>query len=276
MRYHCILNGIKIENIEECSIDGINDAIIENGFSDEIVCDIESRISSIHSAVCENFSWNFIDKILSYIDYTYKNKYLPLFDENSKEVEVFSLKEILHQSCDNFYCDENGCVQAGYVWTSQLEEFIKHAKWLVSLKSDDGETLVDCNEWPKPIISGSNIFWKRKEKQFKPMLWFGIEGLDVSERWTINNETFPAIVKEEDGMGEYGGQLHIDGFELNYPLLFDDGSVESWYFGCGGNEGADFSKILRECPICLKELFEKHNGMEQVARYVYSLQMMKA
>ena len=64
MRYHCILNGIKIENIDKCSIDGISNAIIENNFSDEIVCDIESWISSIHNAVCENFSWDFIDKIL--------------------------------------------------------------------------------------------------------------------------------------------------------------------------------------------------------------------
>lgn len=271
-RYHCIINGVKIENIEECSVSGINDAIIDSDILDEIVDDIKSRIDSIHGAVCENFSWNFVEKILSYIDCTYKCKYIPLFDENDKEVEVFSLKEIFYQLCDKFYSDENGCVQAGHIWTSQLEEFIKHAKWSVSLKSDDGETIVDCNEWPKPIISRRDIFWTRNGKKFKPIIWFGIEGTKISELWTVNNETFPALVKEEDGMGEYGGQLRIDGFELNYPLLFDDGSVESWYFGCGGNEGADFSKILRECPICLNELFEKHNGNEQVARYCYMKQ----
>ena len=63
MRCHCILNGIKIENIEECSIDGINDAINNSHFLDEIVGDIECRIDSIHGVVCENFSWNFVDKI---------------------------------------------------------------------------------------------------------------------------------------------------------------------------------------------------------------------
>lgn len=73
-------------------------------------------------------------------------------------------------------------------------------------------------------------------------------------------------------MGAYGAQMRIDGFELNYPLLFDDGSVESWYFASLGEEGADFSKLLTECPINLKELFETKNGNEQVANYCYRLQ----
>lgn len=196
-----------------------------------------------------------------------------MLDEEGHAVKSFLLQTVLKELCENYYAGENGCLQAGRIWSAQLGSFIEQGKWMVALESEDGKTIVDLDAWPNPIIIGEGrVEWKKGEDSYTPILWYGIEDQPISDIWTIRNNTFPAIVPEKYGMGAYGAQMRIDGFELNYPLLFDDGSVESWYFASLGEEGADFSKLLTECPINLKEFFETKNGNEQVANYCYRLQ----
>lgn len=272
-KYHCVINGIRIDDIEECSIDGIYNAIVEGNYSGEIVNTIECLVPSLNEAVCENFSWDFVEDILKYISNAYDAQNVVLQNESDIVIGSFPVQPILNDLCESYYADENGWVQAGEIWSVQLQAFINQGEWIAALRDEDGNVITDLEAWPKPIVSADEgAEWKVGVKKCTPILWYGLKGNPISEIWMVGRDTFPAIVTEENGMGTYGGQMQIDGFEINYPLLFDDGSVESWYFGCGGMEGADFSKLLDECPINLHELFKRHNGNEQVAHYCYKLQ----
>ena len=268
-KYHCIINGIMIDDIEKCSIDGI----IDSSYSSELIDNIESQLPSLKKGVCEDFSWDFVDDIKEYVDNTDSDKVVALYDINDSEIETFPLKQVLKDLCERYYADENGNIQAGRIWSTQLQTFIEQAEWIVALQSEKGKIITDLKAWPKPFVTeNGGKEWKDQENTYTPILWYGIKDSQNSEKWTIGNDSFPAIVTTENGMGEYGSQMQIDGFELNYPLLFDNGSIESWYFGSFGAEGADFSKLLNECPINLHELIEMHDGKGQIANYCYKLQ----
>lgn len=272
-KYHCTINGIRIDDIEECSIDGIYNAIVEGDYTEGLVDTIECMIPSVNEAVGENFSWDFVEDVQKYISNAYEFQNVVMQDESDTVVGNFSLQSVLNELCESYYADENGCVQAGRIWSVQLQTFINQGEWIAALRDEDGDIILDLESWPKPVVSADGCAeWKAGVKNYTPILWYGIKDSPIFKMWMVGRDTFPAIVTVENGMGTYGGQMQIDGFEINYPLLFDDGSVESWYFGCGGMEGADFSKLLNECPINLHELLERHNGNEQVSHYCYKLQ----
>lgn len=272
-KYHCVINGIRINEIAENSLDGICNAIVEGDYSQELADTIECLVPSLKEAVCEDFSWDFVEDVQKYIDNAYGGQSVLLQDESDNVVGNFPLQPILSELCENYYADENGCVQAGHIWSAQLQTFINKGEWLIGFRDEEGIIVTDLEASGKPTVSeNGETEWMDGAKNYVPILWYGIKGKPISEMWKVENDSFPAIVPIENGMGAYGGQMQIDGFEINYPSLFDDGSVESWYFGCGGNEGANFSKVLNECPIDLHELLERQNGNEQVAEYCLKLQ----
>lgn len=234
---------------------------------------------------CEFFSWDDFDAIDEVIDKELSIRTIPVpsdfFEEeqNTESDSEFIELDVAQFVKDVFHwwnSDENSEIQAGRLWSSQLEAFIDKGEWIVGLDRGRGEPLTNIQDWPAPQfeeIDGVKYpYWEDDSSTLlQPTLWYGIKGTPASYLWSLEDNIFPALVRVEDGMGSYGSQVRIDGFELNYQKIFDPG-VCNWYFGCGGNSGADFSKVMKTCPIDLDMVLRLKNQEEELINLVLKLQ----
>lgn len=235
--------------------------------------DVLFAIPSSNLKVCEDFESLDVyrEEIQQYITANYSHLKLYVYADDII-VNEYNLADVLNEGIWDYLDAENYCIQAGHFWSHQLENYIYNSIWQVALKAD-GILITDPLKWPTPQIAEDNdIIWELNGVLLQPIMWFGLKDQPILSNWIIEDDNIPALVTEEDGLGDYGSQYRIQGFELNYDSLYDP-SVVDWYFGCGGNEGADFSIMLNTCPIDLKKLYECANGKQQVMHYCYSLQM---
>lgn len=125
------------------------------------------------------------------------------------------------------------------------------------------------NEWPLPIVVNDKVKWEKDGEKYYPIMWFGSSD-EIVEEWTLGNDGMTSIVSAEDGLGSYGGQMNINGFEINYGDLFGDNCF--WYFGACRNEGADFHKVIETCPIDLLSIYSNKNGDDVIEKYCIDFQ----
>lgn len=211
------------------------------------------------------------EEMQQYIAANYSHLKLIVYEDDII-VNEYNLAEVVKEYIWHYLYAENYDIMLGSFWTIQLQNYIDNSAWQVALKAD-GILITDLSKWPQPrVIDNNRIMWELDGKMLEPTMWFGLPDHGALSKWIVGDDNIPALVTEENGLGDYGGQYCIQGFELNYESLYDP-SILFWHFGCGGNNGADFTKMLNTCPIDLKKLYESANGKQQVMHYCYSLQM---
>ena len=273
--YHIIIR----EKDEEWILKEIEDSnyeTVKEAISNELACELASSICSNNplykKAVGAGFSWDDMDGLNAMIDNVYRESHVDVLNVNSEVVASYSLLNLYKEITEDYLASENGDIEICQLWSAQLENFINLSRWQVALKSSDGRFLYESKDWPEPSLENKGK-WILDGKTYTPIMWFGIEGDEILEEWIIQNEGITAIVSEDDGMGGYGGQMRIQGYEINYLHFFEGNG--SWYFGACGESGADFHKVIESCPIDLLSIYTKKNGAELVLKYLLKLQRVE-
>lgn len=267
--YYFIIEGDDNRYIMESG-----DSIKDNYFElSHIYDDVLFSIPSSNLKVGDDFEHLDVykEEIQHYITANYSHLKLIVYADDTI-VNEYNLADVVNDGIWYYLDAENYDIKVGSFWSTQLQNYIDNSIWQVALKAD-GILITDQSKWPQPRVTESNnVMWELEGVLLEPTMWFGLKDQDALSKWIVGEDNIPALVTEENGLGDYGGQYCIQGFELNYDSLYDP-SVIDWYFGCGGNEGADFSEMLKTCPIDLKELYECGNGKQQIMHYCYSLQL---
>lgn len=269
--------------------------LVIEGFDDEIiVSDLDKNVifeelqdqlgdtlrelvddAPVHDKIVgQYFDWDVFEEIYAYLKSKYNNLSVSVFDENGKLIASYPQGDFISEFlADRYFIDENGDIEVGTIWSCQLQNFIDNASWQYGLETKDGSVLTNVEEWPQALIDeDGRIIWMRDNQELNPIMWYGITGKERLDLWTIDESgNLPATVPVEEGMGSYGGQLEIEGLELNYPSLYDE-CMLTWYFGCGGNEGADFQKVIETFPLKSFDYKEEGAVNSKVAKFMYQLQ----
>lgn len=269
MNYHFYIESTNqtIKGLKEYSALEIENSL--SGEFSELFSDLCGEIPAHNKIEGESFCNDDIKQVYDVIDEKYKEELVVVYDDNEKEVARYLLTEIFKSLAENYIGSESGDIQICSIWTSQLQNFIDASKWHIALQSGN-DNKIDPRSWPIPEIEGSDIYWTEDGKFYKPIMWFGVSDTEILDSWTLTDEGIYALVPEEEGMGSYGRQMNIDGFEINYGSLFDGNG--SWYFGACGESGADFEKVIESCPVDLLSIYENENGMEVLSLYCLKLQ----
>lgn len=260
--------------IEECSLDDIEEVLFDNDIQDflEALC---SKSPTFEKVVGAGFDVDDMWKVKDYVDREYIAKYagksVRVFDHAGKEVKSFPLPELYNNLLEGLLDGENLDIEICTLWSAQLQNFIDRGQWHVAMRAMDGVLIENVEDWPIPVRDSKGVMvWRKDGIDYVPMMWYGLSDGEILPEWVVGANGMDALVTIENGMGDYGGQYRIQGLEINYLSLYDDGAG-SWYFGSCGYEGADFSKVLDTCPINLVELYGGKNGLEVVEEYCYGL-----
>lgn len=260
--------------IEECSLDSIEEVLYDNGIQDYLET-LFCKSSAFKKAVGAGFDVDDISAVKDFVDRELiakcVGKSVRVFDHASKEVKSFPLPELYNNLLEGLLDGENFDIEICTLWSAQLQNFIDRGQWHVAMQAKDGTLLETPEDWPIPVRDErGKIVWRKDGIDYAPMMWYGLTDGEILPEWVIGVNGMKALVTIEDGMGDYGGQYQIQGLEINYESLYGSDFL-FWYFGCGGREGAEFSKVLDSCPINLVELYGGKNGKDVVEAYCYGL-----
>lgn len=271
MSYHFCIESTGEEYYE---LEGYTQIDVENALSSDfsdLFAELCGDVSAHNLVKGDLFCLGDIDEVYDIIHSRFKDEVVKVYCDDTI-VASYPLAILYEDLADNYIGSENGDIHTCGIWTSQLQNFIDKAEWMVALYSNKHGIIDDIKNWPVPIKNSDNTCWFLDSYELTPIMWFGIKGEDNLKIWTLSNDCLPAMVPEEDGMGSYGGQMRIDGFELNYLELYDKYGNSDWYFGACGNEGANFKKVIEECPIDLLSIYKEENGYELIKQYCLNLQ----
>jgi len=270
--YHIIIKEKNkewiLEDIKDLNHEHIK-AMISEELANELASFICSNNPSYEKAIGAGFSWDDMEEINAIIEDVYRDSHVDVLNDNDEVVASYSLLDLYKVIIADYLASENGDIEICHLWSAQLENYINLSRWQVALKSNDGGILYESKDWPMPS-KREECKWIRNGQEYTPIMWFGPVGDEILEEWVVQNEGIAAIVSEEDGMGSYGGQMRIQGYEINYLHFFEDNG--SWYFGACGEAGADFHKVVESCPIDLLSIYTNKNGNELVLKYFLKLQ----
>ena len=270
--YYFRIDGTKEQyEIEDCSLNDIENVLIDNDIQDfrETLC---SKNPALEKVVGAGFDVDDMWKVKDFVAKEYAGKCVRVFDHAGKEVKSFPLPELYNNLLEWLLYDENGDIEICTLWSAQLQNFIDRGQWHVAMQAKDGALIENVEDWPIPTRDDKgDIVWLKDGIDYIPIMWYGLTDSQILPEWGIGANGMEALVTIEDGMGDYGGQYRIQGLEINYLSMYDNGALGSWYFGSCGNEGADFSKVLDTCPIRLVEIYGGKDGKDMVEAYYYSL-----
>lgn len=124
-----------------------------------------------------------------------------------------------------------------------LDKFLQKAQWYIGLKRDDnGQMMTDPKSWPTPEETPHGLVWKDGDVLLIPSLWFGLEGQEAANCWTLSQDT---------------GHLTAIGDFWNFDwariLNYYEDTVTVWMFARRGLEEPDTDRIFETCPIPLDE-----------------------
>jgi len=263
-----ILSSFSIENIARLIYDEV--AIVDERY------DLYEQIPSWNKIKGCDFDWNELEEINDVFTNKYGKEKVSVYDDADTLVASYSVSEICknYSISEDYICaearEQDGCM----LFCQQLDNFIDKSSWNLIFKSkDDGSVISDIKDWPNPLIIDGTIKWYKNKSEYKPLMWFGVEGEDIIDIWVINNDGLLGIVEKENGLGSFGRQMQVDGFEVNYDLLFDGEVV--WYFYELAEEGSDFHKIIETCPVDLVSLYRNKNGDEMINTYCYNMYLQQ-
>ena len=238
------------------SLEDIQNVLIERGIQD-FLANLCGKNPAIDKVVGEDFDEGDILLIKDYIDKEYSDKKVRVYDIDDREIESYPLNDLYNALIDWYIDAENGEIEICSLWCSQLQNFIDKGKWHIALRAEDGTIIKAPHDWPLPIkTEEGKTVWMKDGIEYHPLMWYGLSNEPILSDWIMRKDGkngMIAIIPTEDGMGNYGSQMRIRGFEINYDLLY--GGMTSWYFGACGNEGADFSKVIETCPMDFEEMY---------------------
>ena len=261
-------NNKQFEIIDD-SFNSVVNAISEEFY--DIFYEILKETPSYKKAKGNNFIWEDIYDVYKVCEEKFERENIEVYNKKGELSNIYSLSKVYKILIEDYVTDENGDIAICSLWSNQLNNFIKEGCWNVALMSNDGDYIKDIKDWPARNISGNHSIWERKGKTYKPIMWYGIKNKEILNEWIVENEGLQSLVPEEHGMGGYGGQMRINGLEINYMHLFTENDG-SWYFGACGEEGADFHKVIETCPIDLPSLYSNKNGDIIIEDYCVNLQ----
>lgn len=256
--------------IEECSLDDIEEVLYDNDIQDflEMLC---CKNPALEKVVGAGFDVDDMRKVEDFVAKEYVGKCVRVFDHADKEVSAFPLTKLYNNLLDGYIGSESGDIEICTLWSAQLQNFIDRGQWHIAMQAKDGALIENVEDWPFPVRDDKGVMvWRKDGIEYTPMMWYGLTDGEILPEWVVGANGMEALVTIEDGMGDYGGQYRIQGLEINYESLYGSEFL-FWYFGCGGREGAEFSKVLDTCPIRLVEIYGGKNGKEMVEAYCYGL-----
>ncbi len=162
------------------------------------------------------------------------------------------------ECCEQSYCD------AGPLIIRMLTKFLNSGIWQFGLRREDGSFLSDATQWPEPTTNGISVSWTRSKEMKSPIIWFGIEGDDPIECWSITlDETMFELLNcyetpysTKPRLIERWKSFWFCSFwSFNWNALFDNNGYNyiTWMFAeCGMDEPEDeLDRIRKSCPIVL-------------------------
>ena len=255
--------------LEEYSSEAIEEVLNEEFFYDDFQCLLKES-PSYKLAKGHGFIWEDLDDIYIVNESINKGKNIYIYNDENKIIDTWPLTTLYKKMIENFLTSENGEIAVCSLWANQVDNFIMAGNWHVGLISDDNDIIENIESWPDSMLVNGQSCWYINNKKYEPIMWFGIKKQKILSEWVMQENGLSAIVKEENGMGSYGGQMRINGLEINYLELFTENDG-SWYFGACGNKGADFHKVVESCPIDLPSVYLKGNGKELVSQYLVEI-----
>jgi len=177
----------------------------------------------------------------------------------SEQLDIVSVIDRLieeREESEQCYCD------VGAVIIRMLKTFLNDGIWQFGLYSQGEKVLLEPSEWPESKTFGSSTIWLHSEKEFSPIIWFGLEGKAPIECWSISMDAkmFELLDYLET---PYSSQRHyIERWKafwfcsfwcFDWNALFNDSGdcYITWMFAeCEMNEPEDeFDRVLKSCPI---------------------------
>lgn len=265
------------------------ECLLEYFKENEESLEIENVLSEIPSRSMPNgygVPYKKLDEVYSIIDSKYRNCKIEVFtidDSGSKKKCCdYSLAEIYTYIFKQREECEQGTIDGAQLALDMIRIFLQEGHWHYGLLSDDGTILENVDDWPSyPMQTDGRILWIKDGKEFTPILWFGIDGQQPIECWTLYDRGNIRDIKVylcHNGSVKQENWKHFwfcDFWSMDWNVIWNnDESAITWAFcECGMDEPEDeFQNVRNDCPIELANDDSTDEMLNKVCAYCYYMQ----
>lgn len=170
-----------------------------------------------------------------------------------------SLAPFLKKLAERFDCTFTICK---YIENS-LVSFVEESIWHVGLQDEtSGQIIENIEAWPTPKQTDREIAWETDKQKYSPVLWFGPEGMQPLEPWTIKTSLSPLY------------KSGADSWEIIKVVLDDPNDYYlTWYTAEIGCICPDIEEVLKVCPISFSHDDEDNVVQNKLRQFFWKAKM---
>lgn len=195
-------------------------------------------------------------------------------------VKTYSLADIYIRYFENREECEMAYVDGAQLALDMMANFLNQGKWHFGLIDADGCILSDPNMWPQyPKQNDGTIIWKEGNKEYKPIIWFGLEGEKPIECWTLyerdnitNTKVYLGAFDKEINQEDWKHFWFCEFWLMDWNVLWNhDDMATTWAFceKCMDEPEEGFTKVKEACPIELRQDDSTETMLQKVKNYCY-------